>query len=101
MSGPLSLPPITMAFCIVDNGKAYLGKSRGRDSRRVHQIIVACVRAALRCVDGGYFCRQQVRAAGGGGSSVLSLPAAVLVATRPQPYGSHAGWLLPRAACAA
>lgn len=26
VSGPISLPPITMAFCIVENGKGYLGR---------------------------------------------------------------------------
>lgn len=57
-SGPLSLPPITMAFCIADNGKAYVARYR-RDARRVHDIIAACINAALRLVQGGYLCRMQ------------------------------------------
>ena len=48
-----------MAFCIVENGKSYMARSRGRDARRVHEIIVACIRAVLRVVPGGYLCRQQ------------------------------------------
>ncbi len=54
----MTLPPITMAFAIVDGGKTFAARHR-RDVRRVNDVCAACIRSCLRVVPGGYLCRLQ------------------------------------------
>ncbi|KXZ47811.1 hypothetical protein GPECTOR_32g423 [Gonium pectorale] len=71
VDGPVLLPPITMVFAIVENGKAFSAKFR-RDARRVHDLIAACIRACLRCCGAG--------AAPGGAAGAISAAAVAAAA---------------------
>ena len=53
-----ALPPVTMVFCAIENGKQYAGWHRA-DAQVVHNEMSALMRSILRQIPGGYFVRRQ------------------------------------------
>lgn len=54
----LELPHVTIAFCAVDDAKAYSLRNRS-DARQVHLALQAVIRSVVRQVPGGYFVKEQ------------------------------------------